>query len=107
MKFRAPGNILGAVLFLVLYTVLPESAYGCIGMIGGIGVGLSASYGWQTVFNSFGALAIAVPMFSLYGAIFLRIFNNAFGSLYGLVFDKLFHSVFNFFLKRDEETVSC
>lgn len=107
VKFRAPGNILGAVLFLVLYTVLPESAYGCIGMIGGIGVGLSASYGWQTVFNSFGALAIAVPMFSLYGAIFLRIFNNAFGSLYGLVFDKLFHSVFNFFLKRDEETVSC
>lgn len=24
VKFRAPGNILGAICFLVLYTVLPE-----------------------------------------------------------------------------------
>lgn len=89
VKYRAPGNILGAIFFVVLYTVLPESMYGTIGMIGGIGVGLSATYGWQAVFNSFGALAIATPIFGMGTAIFLRIFNNAFGSIYGYVFDSL------------------
>lgn len=87
-KYRTPGNILGAALFLILYIALPESCYGYIGMIGGIGVGLSATYGWQAVFNSFGALAIAAPVFGLPMAVFLRIFNNAFGSLYAVLFDK-------------------
>ena len=96
VKFRAPGNILGAICFLVLYTVLPESCYSYIGMIGGIGVGLSATYGWQTVFNSFGALAIATPIFGLPMAIFLRIFNNAFGSLYALAFDNFFYICIDF-----------
>lgn len=90
VKFRTLGNILGTIFFLILYTVLPESCYGYIGMIGGVGVGLSATYGWQAVFNSFGALAIATPIFGLGTAIFLRIFNNAFGSLYGYVFDTAF-----------------
>lgn len=103
VKYRAPGNILGAVLFLILYTVLPESAYGCIGMIGGIGVGLSASYGWQTVFNSFGALAIAAPIFGLSGAIFLRIFNNAFGSLYGMLFDWVSEPILTFFQRKEQD----
>lgn len=106
VKYRAPGNILGGVLFLILYTVLPESAYGTIGMIGGIGVGLSASYGWQTVFNSFGALAIAAPVFGLPEAIFLRIFNNAFGSLYGLVFDHAFEPILSFLEKNVKNSLS-
>ena len=101
VKFRAPGNILGAVFFLVLYTVLPESCYGYIGMIGGVGVGLSATYGWQTVFNSFGALAIATPIFGLPTAIFLRIFNNAFGSLYALVFDTVITKIRTLFEEKE------
>ena len=101
VKFRAPGNILGAICFLVLYTVLPESCYGYIGMIGGIGVGLSATYGWQTVFNSFGALAIATPIFGLPMAIFLRIFNNAFGSLYALAFDSAITKVRTLFEEKE------
>ena len=101
VKFRAPGNILGAICFLVLYTVLPESCYSYIGMIGGIGVGLSATYGWQTVFNSFGALAIATPIFGLPMAIFLRIFNNAFGSLYALAFDSVITKVRTLFEEKE------
>ena len=100
VKYRAPGNILGALFFLVLYTILPESCYGYIGMIGGIGVGLSATYGWQAVFNSFGALAIAAPIFGLPGEIFLRIFNNAFGSLYGWLFDTVTGKVYEIFKAR-------
>jgi len=56
---RGLFNIVGCLLFIVLYLVLPESMYPYIGMIGGIGVGYSAGYAWQTAFNTFGALSIA------------------------------------------------
>ena len=39
----------------------PGNAY--IGILGGIGVGFSAQYGWQAVFNTFGALAIAAETY--------------------------------------------
>ena len=60
-----------------------------MGIIGGIGVGFSASYGWQAVFNSLGAISIAVGLFGLPGAILLRILNNAAGAIYGLLVQKL------------------
>ncbi len=61
----------------------------------------SATYGWQTVFNSFGALAIATPIFGLPMAIFLRIFNNAFGSLYALAFDSVITKVRTLFEEKE------
>lgn len=100
IKYRTPGNIVGCILFLILYIVLPESCYGYIGMIGGIGVGFSASYGWQSVFNSFGALSIAVGAFGLPGAIFLRIFNNALGSLISYACEHLYSAISNRFLVK-------
>ena len=64
---RAPDrgilNIVGCLIFMGLYFVLPKSLYPYIGMIGGIGVGYSAGYAWQTVFNTFGALSIASGIF--------------------------------------------
>ena len=42
-------NIVGGLLFVVLYTVLPESMYAYIGIIGGIGVGYSAGYSADSV----------------------------------------------------------
>ena len=53
---RGMFNVVGCLLFIVLYLVLPKSMYPYIGMIGGIGVGYSAGYPWQTAFNTFGAL---------------------------------------------------
>lgn len=90
VRGRIPGNIVGGLLFLVIYTLLPESFYSYIGIIGGIGVGLSASYRWQAVFNSLGAISIAVGVLGLPGAIFFRIFNNAFGAVYGFLFERFF-----------------
>ncbi len=90
LKFRAPGNILGGALFLLLYHFLPGDICAYIGIIGGIGVGLSASYGWQAVFNSFGGVALAVPLFGVPGAVLLRIFNNAAGSVYAFCFERVF-----------------
>ena len=86
-------NIVGCVFFIVLYLILPESMYPYIGMIGGIGVGYSAGYAWQTVFNTFGALYIAESMFGLKNAIILRIAANVFGSLYAYGFDKIFRRI--------------
>lgn len=86
---RIPGNIGGGLLFLLLYSILPPSMLPYMGIIGGIGVGFSASYGWQAVFNSLGAISIAVGLFGLPGAILLRILNNAAGAIYGLLVQKL------------------
>ena len=55
-----------------------------------IGVGLSAKYGWQAVFNTFGALAIAAEAYGLKAALGLRLLQNVFGVLFALVFCLLF-----------------
>lgn len=81
-KIRAPFNILGCGIFLALYHFLPEGIYAYIGLIGGIGVGYSAGYAWQSVFNTFGALAIAANLYGAVGAVCLRIIVNIFASVY-------------------------
>lgn len=100
---RIPGNILGGMTFLALYVLLPESMYEYIGVLGGIGVGLSASYGWQAVFNSWGAMSIAMTFLGVGGAIFFRIFNNACGALYALLFSKLFFAALDKVLMRKQD----
>ena len=89
VKGRIPGNIAGGALFFVIYNILPDALIPYIGVIGGIGVGFSATYGWQAVFNSLGAMTIAVGLLGVPGSIFFRIFNNAFGALYALAFQKI------------------
>ena len=93
-KLRGPYNILGSLIFVVLYLVLPKSMYPYIGIIGGIGVGYSAGYAWQTVFNTFGALSIASNLFGMTGAVILRIGANVFASVYTVVIDKLLNKIF-------------
>ena len=99
VKQRIPGNLLGDFLFLLIYAFAPDFIYNYIGIVGGIGVGLSATYGWQAVFNTFGALSIATSLFGLQSALFYRFFNNVFGAIYGLVFDKLFYRCSDYFHK--------
>ena len=82
-------NIVGCVLFIVLYLLLPESMYPYIGMIGGIGVGYSAGYAWQTAFNTFGALSIAAGLFGMPMAVALRVGMNVFGALYTVICNKV------------------
>lgn len=83
---RILGNILGSVIFIILYGVMPESLRFTFGIIGGIGVGFSATYGWQAVFNSLGAMTIAAEFLGMQGAVFYRILNNVFGALFGYLF---------------------
>lgn len=100
VKGRIPGNIMGGATFLLLYFILPESMYEYIGVLGGIGVGLSASYGWQAVFNSWGAISIAMTFLGVGGAIFFRIFNNIFGALYAALFDRVFSKAVEWICER-------
>ena len=87
---RGIFNVVGCIIFMVLYLVLPKSMYPYIGMIGGVGVGYSAGYSWQTVFNTFGALSIASGLFGMPMAVMLRIGANIFGAVYTVVCTKLF-----------------
>lgn len=91
-------NIVGCAIFINLYLVLPESMYPYIGMIGGIGVGYSAGYAWQTAFNTFGALSIAAGLFGMPAAVALRIGANVFGAAYTIfcnkVIDRLAAAIF-------------
>ena len=86
---RGLFNIVGCLLFLVLYYILPSSMYPYIGIIGGIGVGYSAGYAWQTAFNTFGALSIAAGLFGAQYAVILRISANIFSSAYTFICDKI------------------
>ena len=89
-------NIVGCVLFIILYLVLPESMYPYIGMIGGIGVGYSAGYAWQTAFNTFGALSIAAGLFGMPAAVALRIGANIFGAAYTILCNKVIDRIFKY-----------
>lgn len=86
---RGLFNIVGCALFIVLYLILPESVYSMIGIIGGIGVGYSAGYKWQTAFNTFGALAIASSLFGMPMAVALRVGINVISAVYTVILNKL------------------
>lgn len=94
-KSRGIYNIAGCLIFLVIYTILPKSLHSMIGIIGGIGVGYSAKYPWQTVFNTFGALSNASGVFGAVGAVILRISTNAAAAVYTAVLGGLFDRTAN------------
>ena len=90
---RIVGNIAGILVFSLLYYTLPPSIYTYIGVLGGIGVGLSATYAFQAIFNTFGALAIATTSFGFYHALGLRLFTNVFAVLIALLFCFTFYTI--------------
>lgn len=89
VKFRGIGNVAGSALFVLIYFLLPESCHSYIGIIGGIGTGLSAHYGWQCTFNSCSALSMAVSDVGLKYAVLFRIFNNLFSAAYIWTVDRV------------------
>lgn len=107
-KRRIPGNIAGGALFFLLTLLLPSEYYGIIGMLGGICVGLSATYFWQSIFNCFGALATGMLIYGINGAIALRIADNVFGIIYSVFFFYLFHTVITIITdKLNGKKVNC
>ena len=101
-KIRGLYNVLGCAVFAVLYFLLPQSLHPYLGILGGIGVGYSAGYAWQTVFNTFGALYIASGAFGLVGAIVLRIGTNVGAAVYTMLLDQILNRLFGREMKRRE-----
>lgn len=102
---RTIGNVAGGTVFTLLYYVLPEFIIPLIGVIGGIGTGFSAQYKWQSMFNSLGAMAMAVVIFgSLKDAVLYRIVNNVVGAVYGILFGLVFHKICSLIIKRKKQT---
>ena len=104
-KTRGMYNILGCAVFVALYFLLPESLHPYLGILGGIGVGYSAGYAWQTVFNTFGALYIASGIFGLAGAVVLRIGTNVGAACYTMLCDRILNRLFGREMKRRESYV--
>lgn len=92
-KERVPFAIVGCIMYCILYFIFQKKSIALIGMLGGIMVGFSATYKWQTVFNTFGGLTSAVPILGLEVAIIFRIVNNVLGAIYGRLFSKIFDKV--------------
>ena len=65
-------------------------------------MGFSAQYGWQAVFNTFGALAIAAESYGLKGAVSLRVIQNVFGVVFALAFCIIFY----WFMSKKEREVT-
>lgn len=88
---RIRGCILGVILFFLIYTFFPNSLYKNIGLLAGFCVGLSATYGTQVIFNTFGALSVATNLFGVSTAIFYRLLTNIFGGIFGVIFEIIFY----------------
>lgn len=100
---RMIGNIAGGALFAALYSILPNSVISLIGIIGGFGNALSTKYQLQAMFNSLGAMSIAVAVFgSMQGAVFYRIADNIIGAVYAILFGLVFHKVCAIIVKKTD-----
>lgn len=89
-KYRTSFAIIGSLIFGLLFTFIPKDYLSLAGILGGILVGFSGSYQWQTAFNCFGAIAITIDMFGFYNAIVIRIIANLAGSTFSYVYHHLF-----------------
>lgn len=93
VKNRALASVIGCGLFIAMYFLLPRNIHPYLGVIGGFAQGLSATYRWQTAFNTVGALAMATTAFGLPYAIIARILHNVSGSLYAWLVEHVFDRI--------------
>lgn len=89
-KHRAIFVVIGSIVFGLLFTIVPKEYLAFAGVLGGLMVGFSGSYHWQTVFNCFGALAITIDLFGFVNAIYIRILANIIGSIFSFSYHHLF-----------------
>lgn len=102
---RMGATLVGCSFFFLLYLMLPGWGFALIGMAGGVCVGYCATYFWQSVFNVFGALATAIGLFGVGGAIAFRIIDNLFGILYAVAFSFLFHAAVSWISEKHQARV--
>lgn len=93
---RVWGVVIGSLLFFLVYEITSETLHGFLGILGGLCLGFCSKYRFKTILNCFGALLTATSLYSIQGAVVLRILNNIFGLLFGY----LFFSFFQWFVNK-------
>lgn len=86
VESRIRGNVIGSMLFVILYFVLPSNLMNYISTLGGLGLGFSAKYEGQTTWNAFSAMSVAALSFGTAIAVANRVLNNVLGALFALLF---------------------
>ena len=99
---RIGGVIVGCILFMILFYLLPPAYSSLIGPIGGFFIGFSTTYHWNSVFNCFGSLALAAAIYGPKISIELRVFNNVLGCIAALVFVIFYTCVLTMLFKNKE-----
>lgn len=96
---RMIGTFAGALVFFVVYQIIPESMRPVLGPLGGICLGFCTDYKFKTASNCIGALFMATSLYGLGQSVVLRVVNTflgiAFGYLFFLVFQKVTDAIFN------------
>lgn len=104
MLERFAGTVVGTALFFTIVSFLPLPAP-VLGMTGGFLVGLTTSYRYQTLFNTLGALSVALALYGPVGSASARLVDNGFGIVVTLVFvfivDRLISSLRRFLRARE------
>lgn len=82
---RVIGTIIGCILFSAIIAVLPNDYIAALGIIGGICIGFSATYTYQSMFNSLGALGMAMVLYGAHISVVDRLVDNAVGIILALL----------------------
>ncbi|AOZ72089.1 hypothetical protein BK816_01250 [Boudabousia tangfeifanii] len=81
---RFLGTLAGTALFYAM-TLIPGMTPTLVGLSGGFLVGLTSAYRYETIFNSLGALSVAMLLLGPNESILARIADNAFAIIFVLV----------------------
>lgn len=100
---RIFGVIVGSLLFLLLFSTVPQPLLPLIGPLGGFLIGFSTTYHWNSAFNCFGALALATSIYGLKFSLLLRITNNILGCLISFGFVLLYFWILSMLNKTSND----
>lgn len=103
---RIIGVIIGSILFGIFNQFIPATV---LAVISGLALGLTTTYRYKSIFNSFGALSTASILFGLQSSINIRIINNLVGLtlayLYFIVSKQLYKK-YKYFVNKDSKDLN-
>lgn len=104
---RLVGAVVGSFAFYILYMMVPARFYPWFGPVGGFCLGMCTEYKHKTMLNCFGALMMAVSLYGLKDAVFIRISNTLLGILFALIFYYLYdHFLMKGLLKAKNDPIA-
>lgn len=103
---RIIGVIMGSFLFALFNQFVPATV---LAVISGFALGLTTTYRYKSIFNSFGALSTASILFGLQSSINIRIINNLVGLTLAYLYfilSKQLYKKYRQFVNKDSKDLS-